>query len=136
VISELSKNQANLAFRAGIRGDWEGALAAFDAHHYSNTLAVDHPRADDPDEVVGNLAALGADTFAWYGVQLFTDHWDDFKLSENFESILSAEEQAGRREPYRRLAAATHVVSRRRYFLSGLTGQSEAVPLIFDRAAG
>ncbi len=75
---------------------------------------VDHPRADDPDEVVGNLAALGADTFAWYGVQLFTDHWDDFKLSENFESILSAEEQAGRREPYRRLAAATHVVARRR----------------------
>jgi S-adenosylmethionine-dependent methyltransferase len=113
LVSVLSKNRANLAWRAAMNANWQGALAAFDAHSYTNRLGVDHARADDPDEVTAVLASLGADTLAWYGVRLFTDHWGDVEPPEDFEALVRAEQEAGRRDPYRRLAGATHVVAKR-----------------------
>ncbi len=114
LISVLSRNRANLAMRAAMSGDWQGALDAFDARFYTNRLGVKEARADDPDEVIEALSAAGADTVAWYGVRLLTDHWPDMEPPAEIELILQAEEEAGRRDPYRRLAATTHVIARRR----------------------
>jgi S-adenosylmethionine-dependent methyltransferase len=114
LVSVLSKNRANLSLRAAMAGDWETALVAFDGRAYTNRLGVQGARCDDPEEVIGALSAAGADTIAWYGVRLFTDHWGDVAPPVEIEIILQAEEEAGRRDPYRRLASATHVIARRR----------------------
>jgi hypothetical protein len=49
---------------------------------------------------------------AWYGVRLFTDHWGRQPTERNFADILAAEREAGRRDPYRSLAALTHTIAR------------------------
>jgi S-adenosylmethionine-dependent methyltransferase len=111
LISVLTKNRANLALRAAMAGEWENALAAFDARRYINRLGVRDTRADDPEEVMAALAGADAETQAWYGVRLFTDHWGDVDPPSDMEVILRAEDEAGKRDPYRRLASATHVIA-------------------------
>lgn len=115
LVSVLSKNRANLVLRFALARDFEEALAAFESRSYTNRLGVEGARSDDPEEVIGTLSDAGADTLAWYGVRLFTDHWGDVEPPAEIEMILQAEEEAGRRDPYRRLASATHVIARRRY---------------------
>lgn len=113
LISVLTRNRAGLALRAGMERDWPGALAAFPAHRYTNRLGLSDVRADDPDEVDRALRDAGAEPVAWYGVRLFTDHWGAEDVPADFELLVAAEEQAGRRDPYRRLAALTHTLARR-----------------------
>jgi S-adenosylmethionine-dependent methyltransferase len=113
LISLLSKNRNNLALRAALAGDWEGAVTAFDRRSYTNRLGVEGARSDDPEEVVAALSVAGAEPVAWYGVRLFTDHWGDVEAPAEIEIILEAEAEAGRRDPFRRLAALSHVIARR-----------------------
>ncbi len=54
---------------------WADALVGFDATHYCNRLGIQRARADDPADVRSALREAGADTIAWYGVRLFSDHW-------------------------------------------------------------
>lgn len=114
LVSVLSKNRPNLPMRAAMAGNWEAALAAFETRSYTNRLGVEGARSDDPEEVLGALSAAGAEPISWYGVRLFTDHWGDVEPPTEMDLILRAEEEAGRRDPYRRLAALTHVIARRR----------------------
>ena len=113
LVSVLTRNRAGIAMRAGMVKDWPGTLRGFDAHTYTNRLDIEEVRADEPDEVLAALEREGADVIAWYGVRLFTDHWADEPVGTHFDQLLEAEEQAGRREPYRRLASLTHVVATR-----------------------
>lgn len=112
LISLLTRNRAGIAMRAGMTGDWRGALEGFDASHYTNRLGVKDARADDPAGVRAELATAGAETIAWYGVRLFTDHCDNGALPADFEELLLAEQEAGRRDPYRAVAALTHTIAR------------------------
>lgn len=112
LVSILTRNRAGIAMRTGMRRDWIGALNGFDARHYTNRLGVEAVRADEPGEVQAALADAGAETLAWYGVRLFSDHWDAEDPPEDFEALLDAEDQAGRRDPYRSLAALTHTVAK------------------------
>jgi len=68
----------------------------------------------DPAVRVAACAAAGADVEAWYGVRLFTDHWDDVAPPDDLDRLIDVEEEAGRRDPYRRVTSLTHVVARRR----------------------
>ncbi len=113
LVSVLSKNRSNLALRAAMAGDWEGAVTAFDRRSYTNRLGVEGARSDDPEEVLAALSVAGAEPVAWYGVRLFTDHWGDVESPAEIEAILEAEAEAGRRDPFRRLAALSHVIARR-----------------------
>lgn len=83
---------------------WEGALAAFDARSYTNRIGVEGARADDPEAVTAALDAAGADTVAWYGVRLFTDHWGDIEPPKGIKRSLRVGEEAGRRDPCRLLS--------------------------------
>lgn len=90
---------------------WADALLGFDATHYTNRLGIQRARADDPADVRSALRDAGADTIAWYGVRLFSDHWDRDAQPDDFEAVIKAEQEAGRRDPYRALAALTHTLA-------------------------
>jgi hypothetical protein len=70
-------------------------------------------KVDNPAEVHSALTDLGLDLTRWYGVGFFTDHWRDVKRPEDFDQLLAAEEEAGRRDPYRKLASLTHYIAQR-----------------------
>jgi SAM-dependent methyltransferase len=113
LVSILTRNRAGIAMRAGMSGNWAAALSGFDARFYRNRLGIDAVRADEPDEVAQELQASGAERIAWYGVRLFSDHWGSIDSPEDFATLVSAEEEAGRRDPYRSVAALTHTIGRR-----------------------
>ena len=98
--------------RAGMTGQWNEATQAFDARTYGNRLGIDSVRADEPNEVQAALGRAGAATIAWYGVRLFTDHWGREYPGADFPDIVAAEKEAGRRDPFRMLAALTHTIAR------------------------
>lgn len=111
-ISILTRNRAGIAMRAGMTGNWAAALEAFDARHYDNRLGITSVRADEPGEVQAALTAAGATVVAWYGVRLFSDHLGQLPPGRDFPDLVAAEEEAGRRDPFRSLAALTHTIAR------------------------
>ncbi|MFE2046188.1 class I SAM-dependent methyltransferase [Streptomyces sp. NPDC059477] len=112
LLSLVVRNGDALALRAGLAGDWAGALAAFDTSTYRNRLGLD-VRADRRSALASTLAGIGAPLRAWYGVRLFTDRAaDDAELPQDprdMENLLAAEERAGRTDPYRGVAALLHL---------------------------
>lgn len=113
VLSVLTRNRAGIAMRAGMLRDWAGVISGFDERFYKNRLGVENVRADEPEEVIASLQRNGAKLLGWYGVRLFTDHWGDQPLPDNFDLLVEAEYQAGKRDPYRRLTSLTHVIAQR-----------------------
>ena len=115
-LSITFRNGDALAYRPGLRGDWQGALDAFDAVDYVNELGV-HARADRLDDVTADVERTGLDQVAWYGVRVLTDHVAGDVLPPAdpvaLAALLDAEDQAGRRDPYRHLGSQLHVVARR-----------------------
>lgn len=114
IVSVLTRNQASIAMRAGMTAKWQAALAGFEGRYYDNRVGVNGVRADKLEEVIAALGSFGVGLIGWYGVRLFTDHWGDVEPPEDFELLLAAEEEAGRRDPYRQLTSLTHVIGRRR----------------------
>jgi S-adenosylmethionine-dependent methyltransferase len=114
LLSVTFRNAEALAFRPAMRGDWAGALAAFDSSDYVNELGA-QARADRLPDVAAVLEAEGLRVLTWFGVRLFTDAVgvDVVPPPDGLDVLLDAEEQAGRLDPYRRLAAQTHVVAQR-----------------------
>ncbi|MEV0936516.1 class I SAM-dependent methyltransferase [Streptomyces phaeochromogenes] len=109
LLSLLVRNADALAMRPGLAGDWAGTLASFDTSAYTNRLGLD-VRADRLDALTGTLAGIGAPLHAWYGVRVFTDTAaDDAAVPDDVQTLLAAEERAGRTDPYRRVAALLHL---------------------------
>jgi S-adenosylmethionine-dependent methyltransferase len=112
LVSLLVRNGDAPAMRPGLRGDWRTAAGAFDAMTYDNRIGV-RARADRLDELTATLAACGLTVRAWYGVRVFTDLApDDAQVPPDLETLLDCEERAGATDPYRRVAALTHVIAR------------------------
>jgi SAM-dependent methyltransferase len=115
LLSTTFRSGHALAMRPGLRRDWAGALAAFDGDRYTNELGVD-ARADQLDEVVTDLASCGLELVEWYGVRVFNDAVaSDVAVpdDEDLAALLDAEDEAGRRDPYRWLGSQMHVIARR-----------------------
>ena len=115
LMSVTFRNGHALAMRPGLRGDWAGALAALDTDRYTNELGVE-ARADLLDDVVNELASCGLGLVEWYGVRVFNDAVaSDAAVPEDVDitELLDAEDQAGRRDPYRWLGSQVHVIARR-----------------------
>ncbi|MFH7335852.1 bifunctional 2-polyprenyl-6-hydroxyphenol methylase/3-demethylubiquinol 3-O-methyltransferase UbiG [Streptomyces hygroscopicus] len=109
LLSLLVRNGDALAMRPGLAGDPAGALAAFDTTAYTNRLGL-NVRADRLSELTATLAGIAAPLHAWYGVRVFTDlAADDAPLPDDLETLLAAEERAGRTDPYRGVAALLHL---------------------------
>ncbi|MEU6475608.1 methyltransferase domain-containing protein [Streptomyces sp. NPDC047017] len=109
LLSLLVRNGDALALRPGLSADWSGALAAFDTTAYRNRLGLD-VRADRLADLTATLAGIGAPLHAWYGVRVFTDTAaDGTEPPPDTETLLAAEERAGRTDPYRAVAALLHL---------------------------
>ncbi|WP_214319819.1 class I SAM-dependent methyltransferase [Nonomuraea sediminis] len=112
MLSLLVRNGDALAMRPGLLGDWAAAGQAFGAGGYTNRIGV-RARADRLEELVGRLAVHDLRVEEWYGVRVFTDAAaNDAPVPGDLEALLECEEQAGRTDPYRRVAALTHLVVR------------------------
>jgi SAM-dependent methyltransferase len=109
LLSLLVRNADALAMRPGLSGDWTATLAAFDTDAYVNRLGL-AVRADRLATLTSTLAGIGAALHAWYGVRVFTDTAPDgTPVPEDVETLLAAEERAGRTDPYRQVAALLHL---------------------------
>jgi len=109
-LSLLVRNGLATAMREGLRGNAGEALSAFDRRDYVNRLGV-AARAHTPGDLQQVLEPLGWDPEPWYGVRVFCDHRDeDAPPAEELAPLLEAEKEAGRRDPYRQVAALLHLV--------------------------
>lgn len=109
-ISLLVRNGLATAMRDGLRGNWPAAVAAFDARDYVNRLGLP-AHAHAPADVDAVLGPLGWQRRKWFGVRVFTDHVDEpAPAAADLADLLAAEREAGRREPYRSVAALLHLV--------------------------
>jgi len=117
-LSLLVRNGLAPAMRDGLRGDWPATLDAFDSLDYINRLGV-AAHAHTPEQLDDVLGRLGWVRDRWYGVRVFTDHLGDSTppewgpTEEGLADLLAAETEAGRRDPYRHVAALLHLVYRR-----------------------
>nr|WP_203722685.1 class I SAM-dependent methyltransferase [Streptomyces coelicoflavus] len=109
LLSLVVRNGDALALRPGQHGDWAGALASFDTVNYRNRLGLD-VRADRLATLTAKLAGIGAPLHTWYGVRVFTDTAPDgAPAPADLDTLLAAEERAGRTDPYRAVAALLHL---------------------------
>ncbi|MEU3345691.1 methyltransferase domain-containing protein [Streptomyces sp. NPDC006700] len=112
LLSLLVRNGDALALRPGLSGEWPTALSAFDTTAYRNRLGLE-VRADRLAHLTATLAGIGAPLRTWYGVRVFTDTAaDDAEPpadTETLDTLLAAEERAGRTDPYRAVAALLHL---------------------------
>jgi S-adenosylmethionine-dependent methyltransferase len=114
VVSLLVRNGDALAMRPGLLGDWATAAAAFDGTTYRNRIGV-AARADRLADLTERLDAHGLAVRTWYGVRVLTDTVaDGTGLPPDLDVLLDCEERAGSTDPYRRVAALTHVIAERR----------------------
>jgi SAM-dependent methyltransferase len=116
LLSLLVRNGDAAALRPGIAGDWAAAAAAFEGAGYRNRLGLD-ARADRREQLTADLARRGLRVEAWYGVRVLTDHAPDDAPApadpDELALLLACEERAGRTDPYRAVAALTHLMARR-----------------------
>lgn len=113
VMSLLVRNGLAPAMRDGLRGRWSDALAAFDRRDYVNGLGL-AAHAHTPADLDLATSRYGWQPANWYGVRVFTDHRDEEPPpAEELPALLAAEVEAGRRDPYRRVAALLHLVYNR-----------------------
>ncbi len=114
IVSIVTKNRRTLAAGPAYRGDWTGALAAFDGERQVNGLGIE-TRGDDVDELSDELRARGVDPVAWYGVRTFTEGWARGRpAADPVDDVLAVELEASRRDPYRQMSRLFHLVGRRR----------------------
>lgn len=115
ILSLLVRNGDALAMRPGLLGEWASALQAFDGLSYNNRIGVS-ARADRFEALKSSLADREMTVRAWYGVRVFTDTVEDHATvpdDQVLEILLACEEKAGAIDPYRRIAALTHVIAER-----------------------
>ncbi len=112
-LSLLVRNGDALAMRPGLAGDWRAAREAFTADGYTNRLGV-RARADRRADLTAALAARGLEVTHWYGVRVFTDADSAVACPPgDLDELIDCEELAGRTDPYRGVAALTHLIGGR-----------------------
>lgn len=112
-LSLLVRNGLAPALRDGLRGRWDAALAAYDTLDYTNRLGLP-AHAHTPEQVDALLEPWGWRRERWYGVRVLTDHRGRERPDpEELAPMLAAETEAGRRDPYRQVAALLHLVYER-----------------------
>ncbi|MEU2900421.1 methyltransferase domain-containing protein [Streptomyces sp. NPDC001273] len=98
LLSLLMRNGDAPAMRAGLSGDWAGALAGFCTTAYGLK------------RLTSTLAGIGAPLHTWYGVRVFTDSVPDGGiLPSDLDTLLAVEDRAGRTDPYRGVASLLHL---------------------------
>jgi S-adenosylmethionine-dependent methyltransferase len=118
VVSIMTGNAKAMAVRPALERRWHDALAAFDTTHEIGVLGL-RGRADTVEELSELIQLHGVKPESWYGVWLFID-WLEFSGVEldptdtgQVEATAAVELEASRRDPYRQLSRAFHLVGRK-----------------------
>ncbi|NHD16447.1 MULTISPECIES: methyltransferase [unclassified Actinopolyspora] len=118
VLSIMTGNAGAMAVRPALERRWDDALAAFDSRTETNVLGLSG-RADTVEELSELVRNHGVEPLRWYGVWLFVD-WLEFSgaeldpnASQEVEAAAAVELEASRRDPYRQLSRAFHLLARK-----------------------
>lgn len=118
VVSIMTGNAHATAIQPALERRWADALASFDIRTGIGVLGLPS-RADTVEEVSELIARYGVGPEHWYGTWLFID-WLEFggatldpADTTEVEAIAAVELEASRRDPYRRLSRAFHLVGRK-----------------------
>lgn len=118
IVSIMTGNANTTAVRPALERRWADALAAFDERTGIGVLGV-RGRADTVEELTGLLQGHGVEPLRWYGTWLFVD-WLEFSGaqldpgdSEQVQAAAAVELEASRRDPYRQLSRAFHLIGRK-----------------------
>jgi S-adenosylmethionine-dependent methyltransferase len=112
LVSLMALNAATLAVRPALDRRWADALAAFDWTHEIGVLGTE-TRGDTVEHLSDLLLRGNAPAEAWYGVWLFSDWLDLPAGNTDVAALADVELEASRRDPYRQLSRAFHLVGRR-----------------------
>jgi S-adenosylmethionine-dependent methyltransferase len=119
LVSIMSGNATTMAVRPALERRWDDALAAFDARTGTVPGLGVRGRADTVEELSELLRSRGVEPLRWYGVWLFVDLLEfsgvelDPSDAEQVAAAAAVELEAGRRDPYRQLSRAFHLVARK-----------------------
>jgi SAM-dependent methyltransferase len=118
IVSIMTGNAHATAVQPALERRWADALASFDTRTGIGVLGV-RARADTVEEVGELIARYGVEPERWYGAWLFVD-WLEFggttldpADSKEVEAIAAVELEASRRDPYRQVSRAFHLVGRK-----------------------
>ena len=119
LVSIMSGNARTMAVRPALERRWKDALAAFDARAGAVPGLGVQGRADAVEELSELLRDRGVEPVRWYGVWLFVDGLEfsgvelDPGDAEQVAATAEVELEASRRDPYRQLSRAFHLVARK-----------------------
>ena len=118
LVSIMTGNAHVTAVQPALERRWADAVASFDARAGVGVLGI-RSRADTPEEVSELIARYGVEPVRWYGTWLFID-WLEFggttldpTDTKEVEAIAAVELEASRRDPYRQVSRAFHLVGRK-----------------------
>jgi len=118
VVSIMTGNARAAAVQPAMERRWADALASFDVSTGVGVLGV-RGRAHTVEEISDLIQARGVQPERWYGVWLFVD-WLEFSGTaldptdtEQVAAAAAVELEASRRDPYRQLSRAFHLLGRR-----------------------
>jgi SAM-dependent methyltransferase len=118
IVSIMTGNAHAMAIQPALERRWADALASFDVRTGIGVLGV-RGRADTVEEVSDAIAHHGVDPVRWYGTWLFVD-WLEFggttldpTNTKEIEAIAAVELEASRRDPYRQVSRAFHLIGRK-----------------------
>ena len=112
-LSLLVRNADALAMHPGLKGDWRAAREALGETGYTNRVGVE-ARADRISDLTLEVERVGLSAKHWYGVLTFAEYAameSAVPGADQFAEIVACEQQAGRTDPYRRIAAMLHVIA-------------------------
>ncbi|WP_036568971.1 class I SAM-dependent methyltransferase [Nocardioides sp. URHA0032] len=114
-LSLLVRNGLALAMRPGLLGDWAAVGPALSASGYTNRLGLP-ARAHTPQQLDEACGARGLRRTHWWGVRVFSDHLPgDAPPGDDIDERVAAELAVSGVDPYRQVAALTHLVYERVY---------------------
>jgi S-adenosylmethionine-dependent methyltransferase len=109
-LSLLVRNGSALAMRPGLLGDWAEVAPALSSTRYTNRLGI-AARAHTPTALDEACAEVGLRRTAWWGVRIFSDHLaGDAPPGADIADRIAAELAVSGLDPYRQVAALSHVV--------------------------
>jgi SAM-dependent methyltransferase len=118
IVSIMTGNAHTTAVQPALERRWADALASFDVRTGTGVLGV-RGRADTVEEVGELIGRYGVEPEHWYGTWLFVD-WLEFggatldaTDAKEVEAIAAVELEASRRDPYRQVSRAFHLIGRK-----------------------